>query len=117
VGEGKEALKEILRLNNFSDSPNGNRMIHGLKRLNSQRGFARITSAEGIAFARGWHIEIELDEEQFPGGGAYLFSAVLERFLASYASLNSYTQLTVRSNRRREAIGEWKPRAGQKILV
>ena len=117
VSEGKDALKEILRLNNFSDSPNGNRMIHGLKRLSSERGFARITSDEGVAFARGWHVEIELDEEQFSGGGAYLFSAVLERFLASYTSLNSYTQLTARSNRRREAIGEWKPRAGQKILV
>jgi type VI secretion system protein ImpG len=117
VSEGKEALQEILRLYNFSESVHQERMIQGIKHLRSQRGFARLTSEEGIAFARGWNVEIELDEEQFVGGGAYLFSAVLERFLASYATLNSYTQLRVRSTQRREVIEEWEPRAGQKILV
>jgi type VI secretion system protein ImpG len=60
---------------------------------------------------------MELDEEQFVGGGAYLFGSVIERFLALYASLNSFTQLTVTSRQRKEPIAEWPPRAGNRILL
>jgi type VI secretion system protein ImpG len=70
-----------------------------------------------VAFARGRRVEVELDEEQFPGGGAYLFAGVLERFLALSASMNSFTQLVARSRQRRRPVGEWPPRAGWRTLV
>ncbi len=117
VEEGKEALQEILRLYDFSDSIYTEKQIAGIVKVASARHFARVVSENGIAFARGVRVEIEFDEEQFVGGGVYLFAAVLECFLALYASLNSFTQLRVRTRQRKEVMKEWQPRAGREILV
>ena len=117
VEEGKDALQQILNLYNTTNSPASERMISSIVGLKSKRKFARLVSDDGIAFARGSEVEIELDEEQFVGGGVYLFAAVLERFLANYASLNSFTQLSVRTIQRKEPLKQWPPRAGQKILI
>lgn len=117
VEDGKDALQEILRLYDFSQSAYNTGMINGIVKLDSRRGFAKVGVEDGIAFARGVHVEIEFNEDQFVGGGVYLFSSVLERFLASYATLNSFCQLTARSRQRKEPIQQWEPRAGQKILM
>ncbi len=117
VEEGKEALQQILSLYNITNSPYSERVISGITSLKSKRKFARLVSDDGIAFARGFEVEMEFDEEQFVGGGVYLFASVLERFLANYASLNSFTQLTAKTVQRKEPLRQWPPRAGQKILV
>jgi type VI secretion system protein ImpG len=117
IEEGRDALQQILSLYNFGGAPYAERMIRGLTELTSKRKFARLVSDEGIAFARGFEVNITFDEEQFVGGGVYLFAAVLERFLANYASLNSFTQLTARTIQRKEPLRQWPPRAGQKILI
>ena len=67
--------------------------------------------------ARGLRIELELDEDQFAGGGAFLFASVIERFLALSVSLNSFTQLVVTTPQRKEMLHEWQPRTGRRILV
>jgi type VI secretion system protein ImpG len=114
---GKEALQQILTLYNFTGTPYAERMISGITSVSSKRKFARLVSDEGIAFARGFEVQIEFDEEQFVGGGVYLFASVLERFLSNYASLNSFTQLNAKTLQRKEALRQWPPRAGQKILI
>lgn len=85
--------------------------------MNGKRHFARVVSDHGITFTHGMRVEMELDEDQFVGSGAYLFASVLEHFLGHYASLNSFSQLVVTSKQRKEAMREWPPRAGQKILM
>jgi type VI secretion system protein ImpG len=117
VEDGKEGLQEILRLYNFSDSVDLEKQVAGIVRLDSRRHFARIISENGITFARGTRVEMEFDEDEFAGGGVFLFAAVLERFLALYASLNSFSQLVVKTRQRREVLKEWPPRAGQAILM
>ena len=81
------------------------------------RHFTRVISEHGISFARGTRVEIEFDEEQFSGGGAYLFASVLEKFLGLYVSMNSFSQLVARSRQRKEPLEEWAPRAGQSVLI
>jgi type VI secretion system protein ImpG len=117
VDEGKEALQEILKLYNFTDSAYSAKQIEGIARIHSTRHFARVVSENGIAFARGARVEMELDEDQFVGGGAFLFASVLERFLSLYVSLNSFSQLVARTRQRKEVLKEWPPRAGRKILL
>jgi type VI secretion system protein ImpG len=117
VEEGKEALQHILKLYNFSESPFSNRMIEGISNLKSKREFARVISDTGVSFARGWRVELELDEEQFVGGGVYLFASVIENFLGQYASLNSFSQLVLKTLQRKVAVREWPPRAGRRILM
>lgn len=117
VSEGREALQEILRLHNFTGSTYSARQIEGIVNLGSRRHFARLVSEDGITFARGTQVEMEFDEEQFVGGGVYLFAAVLECFLGSYVSMNSFSQLRVRTRQRKEVLRQWPPRAGQRILL
>ncbi len=117
VEEGREALQEILKLYNFTDSVFSRRMIEGITEIKSRRQFARVVSDNGISFARGTRVEMELDEEQFVGGGVYLFASVIEQFLGLYASLNSFSQLVVSTRQRKGVMREWPPRAGRKILM
>ena len=114
---GRGALQEILRLYNFTDSRPLERQISGITDLRSRRHFARVISEHGISFARGIRIDMEFDEEQFVGSGVFLFASILEYFLGLYSSLNSFTQLAVRTKQRKEILCEWQPRAGQKILL
>jgi type VI secretion system protein ImpG len=76
-----------------------------------------VVSESGVSFVRGNLVELELDEEQFVGGGVYLFSAVLEYFLGLYVSMNSFSQLVVRTAQRKEVLKQWPPRAGHSILL
>ena len=117
VEDGREALREMLRLHNAGDSTGGERQIQGLVTVRSTPAYARVAADQGLAFARGRRVELEFDEEHFPGGGAYLFASVLERFLAHYATMNSFTQLAARSRQRKRAMREWAPRAGRRTLV
>jgi len=117
VEDGKESFQEILRLYDFENSPALQKQIIGITSISSQRHFARLVSENGISFARGLKIDIELDEEQFVGAGAYLFASVVERFLALYVTMNSFSQLTVRTKQRKEVLGAWPPRTGQQILL
>ncbi|MGH9631419.1 MAG: type VI secretion system baseplate subunit TssF [Bryobacteraceae bacterium] len=117
VEDGREALQQILKLYNFTDSAFSQKMIEGITDLKSRRHFARVISENGISFARGTRVEMELDEDQFVGGGVYLFASVIEHFLAMYASLNSFSQLVATTKQRKEVLREWPPRAGRKILM
>jgi type VI secretion system protein ImpG len=112
-----ESFREILKLYNYAGTAFTEKQISGILKMQGSRQFARVFSENGIAFVRGTRVEMELDEEQFVGGGALLFSMVVERFLALYASMNSFTQLQVRTRQRKEPLREWPPRAGQKILL
>ena len=114
---GREAFKELLKLYNYAGSAHTEKQIDGILKVQGSRQFARVFSENGIAFARGTRVEFELDEEQFVGGGAMLFSTVIEQFLALYASMNSFTQLSVRTKQRKDVLKEWAPRAGNKVLL
>lgn len=117
VDEGTEALQEILRLHNTGDDAAGEKHIQGIISVGSTASHARVVGEHGLAFARGRRVELELDEEQFAGGGAYLFASVLERFLGLYASLNSFSALTATTRQRRRPLGQWTPRSGWKALL
>ncbi len=114
--EGSEALREILRL--YAGSPGGGeRQVEGIENVTSRRHFARVIGDYGISFVRGMHVRVDLDEEFFVGSGAYLFGAVLDRFLGLYVNLNGFSQLEVRSRQRKEALGRWPARSGYGILL
>jgi type VI secretion system protein ImpG len=117
VEEGKDALQEILRLYDVGRTAYSQNVIQSILQIKSRSTFARLVSEEGISFARGLRIDMEIDEDQFSGGGAFLFAAVLERFFGLAASLNSFTQLSVTTPQRKEGLHEWEPRSGRRLLV
>lgn len=112
-------LRELLRLYNFGDSSTGEKHVQGITAVNSEPWYARVRGDQGLSFARGRRIVIDLDEDNFSGGGVYLFASVLERFLAMYASMNSFSALVarVRSKQKTYTLREWQPRAGFRPLI
>ena len=118
VGDtGLPALREILRLHNFTGAAHFDKQVDGLLSMETRKHVAVMQSEFGSVAARGMHVAMELDETHFPSGGAYLFGAVLDRFLGLYVSMNSFSQLTISSPGRKEALGTWQPRAGSKALL
>jgi type VI secretion system protein ImpG len=117
VEGGAEALKEMLRLYRASARPYLDHQIEGITAVGSERRFARVVGDHGITFVRGMRVEMEMDEGKFVGGGVYLFASVLEHFLSQYVSMNSFSQLAVRTRQRKEALKEWPPHAGSRFLL
>jgi type VI secretion system protein ImpG len=70
----------------------------------------------GYHAARGIEVTLTFDERAFEGSGVMLLGAVLDRFLAEYASINSFTQVVIRSDQR-NVIKTWPPRTGQGPLL
>ena len=117
VDEGKDALQQMLRLYDLGRSAYSQNVIDSIVKLSRTPAFAPVRSDGGTTFARGTRVELELDENQFAGGGVFLFSSILERFLGLNASLNSFIQLAVSTSQRRGILHEWPARAGRRILV
>ncbi|MDH5580092.1 MAG: type VI secretion system baseplate subunit TssF, partial [Betaproteobacteria bacterium] len=115
--ESPEALQEILRLYDFSDSSGVRQQIEGIMELSTKRVVRRPTSMGWHGFCRGLGITLLLDEDKYVGSGVFLFATVLERFFGLYANLNSFTQLTVKTRQREKALKQWPPRAGEQILL
>ena len=66
---------------------------------------------------RGRKVHIDMDEESFAGeGDMYLLADVLSEFFALYATMNSFTQLSIKGIRRGE-IYTWPRRLGQQIVL
>ena len=112
-------LRELLRLYNFGDTSTGEKHVQGITAVQSDPWYARVRSEQGLSFARGRRVTLELDEDHFSGGGTYLFASVIERFLAMYASMNSFSALVarVRSKQKTYTLKEWQPRAGFRPLI
>lgn len=113
VQGGEEALREILRLYDFDNSPVTRQQINGIVKLSSRY----VTKRIGRSFGRGIQVEIEFDEDKYVGAGLFLFSSILERFLGQYVSVNSFSQLVVRTIQKKEVLRKWPPRSGNRILL
>jgi type VI secretion system protein ImpG len=114
---GREALQEILRLYDFSDSAVVRQQIAGITNVTSRRVVGRPASMPWNGFCRGVEVSIEFDEEKYIGSGVFLFASVLEKFLGLYASLNSFTQMIAHTLQREEPLKRWPLRAGEQILL
>ncbi|MGI8883552.1 MAG: type VI secretion system baseplate subunit TssF [Pyrinomonadaceae bacterium] len=112
-----EALQEILQLYNFNDSAVTHKQILGITGIESRKVVRQIGNRTGAGFVRGIETTLEFDEDQFVGSGLFVFASVLERFLGIYSSLNSFSQLVIKTRQREEIIKRWSPRTGEKVLL
>jgi type VI secretion system protein ImpG len=94
-----ELFKELLRVYDFQGEHDAQKAMAHARMLNGIQSI-RSAPAERLVHGapiRGTRVELELNEDHFAGeGDAYLFSTILDRFMALYATLNAYTQLQVR---------------------
>ena len=112
-----EALQEILQLYNFTDSSVTRKQILGITDIETKKVVRQIGGRIGAGFVRGLETTLTFDEEQFVGSGMFLFACVLDRFFGLYASINSFNQLSIRSEQREETIKKFEPKAGEQVLL
>ena len=74
VEKGAEALREILRLYDFSNDPAIRKQIDGITAVSSRSSISRVTSSTGVAFCRGTDVTLEFDEDQYVGTGVFLLA-------------------------------------------
>jgi type VI secretion system protein ImpG len=115
--DGAAALKEILRLYDYTGSSSIAQQIDGLFSVGSTRGIAPIREGHVRGFCRGLDVTVTFDDEKYPGTGFYLLASVLERFLGQYASINSFTRMIARSRQREFWEKRWPPRTGNLSLA
>ncbi len=121
---GAEMLREMLRLYNPTDLDEHRKIIESIQSIKYSRGTARIArmgtdddSQQASGFCRGLEIELTVDEQRLVGMGVYLFASVLDRFFATFATINSYTRLQVRSIADNQLLYNGLPRAGESQLL
>ena len=106
------ALKEILRLYSCPDNHVHQQLIEGITDMSCRKVMRYAGVEPWRGFCRGIEVTLTFDEDKYEGTGAFLFGAVLNSFLASYAAVNSFTQLIVKSKQREGIWKDWKPRTG-----
>jgi len=110
-GDGAEALRELIGLY----APLGDRVtekqLEGITGVHS-RPIVRRMSDEVLSTAvRGLEITLDFDESFFEGTSVYALGSVMERFFRRYATLNSFTETVLKTQKRGE-IARWRPEQG-----
>ncbi|MEX0338896.1 MAG: type VI secretion system baseplate subunit TssF [Arenibacterium sp.] len=110
-GNSAEALRELVGLY----APLGDRVtekqLEGISTITS-RPIVRRMSDEVLSTAvRGLEITIGFDESFFEGTSVFVLGAVLERFMRKYATINSFTETVLKTQKRGE-IARWRPEKG-----
>jgi type VI secretion system protein ImpG len=114
---GADALKEILRLYDLRDSPQTRSVIDGLLAVSARPGTARVPGQRVGSFCRGIDVTLEFDARTWQVSGLYLLAAVLDRFLALHATVNSFVRTRAVLRGRSETAASWPARAGARVLL
>lgn len=111
AAEAAGALREMLSLfADLSETVN-EAQIAAIRAVETRPITRSVALPDGFHAARGLEVTVTFDEEGGEHTGIVLFGAVLDRFLAEYASINSFTQTVVHSVQRGR-IKAFPPRIG-----
>ncbi|MCP5201243.1 MAG: type VI secretion system baseplate subunit TssF [Gammaproteobacteria bacterium] len=110
------ALRKLLSLYADDSEPAMQRLIDAIQHTSARPVVRRIRPQGPIVAARGVEVSVRCDERGFAGStGTFLFGAVLERFIAKFASINSFTE-TVLCNAVGQEVMRWPARTGLRPL-
>jgi type VI secretion system protein ImpG len=115
--EGAAALREVLRLYDLKDSAESRAAIGALVGVSAAPGTARVPGARAGSFCRGLDVVLEFEQRPWQDGGLYLLAAVLDRFLALHATVNSFVRTAAVLRGRSGRAGAWPARAGMRVLL
>ncbi len=115
--EGAAALREVLRLYDLRDTAETRAAIEALVGVSAAPGTARVPGRAAGAFCRGLDVTLEFDPGVWQTGGLYLLAAVLDRFLALHATVNSFVRTSAVLRGRPGHCAAWPARAGMRVLL
>ncbi len=111
-----EVLRAHLALYGRADDPALQREIDGVREIHASAVSRRLPDRARPSFVRGQHLRIVLDEGNYESGRSVLFGAVLERFLAEFAAINSFVEVSF-DTLQQGSIVRWPPRLGQRPTI
>ena len=106
-------LRDHLALYGRADDATLRRQIDGILSVRAQPVTRRIAGQDRLAFGRGLRIRMKLDDAAFENSRLFLFSAVVERFMAEFAAVNSFTECVFETPQEGMFV-QWPPRMGQR---
>ena len=106
-------LRDHLTLYGRQDEAGMRKQIDGILAIRSKPVVRRVPGLDRMAVARGSRITIRLDDGSFDNGRMFLFSAVLERFLAEFTTVNSFTECIFETPLE-GTLARWPARIGRK---
>ena len=112
-------LNALLSLYNFEENRDRPAFLANQKRLDSIQKVQSSPTDRLVdrVIMRGRGIYLELRQDHFAGpGDLFLFGAVIDHFLGGYASINTFTQLTVKEVLKGE-VYQWPARIGNQPLI
>jgi type VI secretion system protein ImpG len=115
-GNDPSVLRDHLALYGQQDDAALRRQIDGVQAISSTKVARRVPGLDRMAIARGHRIKIRLEDGGFDNARMFLFSAVLERFLAEFASINSFTECVFDSVTEGE-FARWPARIGRRPTI
>ena len=92
-------------------------MVEGIEKVDVRRVAARVGKGVRSGLTQGTEFRVTFSRPRYAGTSIYLFSAVLDRFLAQFAQLNSFTRLRIRLSGHTRDYHAWPARAGERELV
>lgn len=110
-------LKETLQLYDFRCSPETKALIDGISNLHITQGTARVQQQGRVAVCYGSEILLEFTQSSYAGSGIYFFANILDVFFAQFATVNSYTRLSVKLKEHEQLYHRWPARCGDKVLL
>jgi type VI secretion system protein ImpG len=114
--EGAAALRELLTL--YATHADAARLaqVRGLLSVRTRPLTRRLPMAGPIAFGRGLEVKLEVDRNAFHGHSAFLFGAVMARFLARHVEINHFVE-TVLTAAGKGEIMRWRPLCGTRQIL
>lgn len=106
-------LRNHLALYGRQDDERMRQQIDGILSVNSRKISRRVPGLDRTALARGQQITIKLDDASFDRSRLFLFTAVIERFLGEFATVNSFTECQFETPLEGRMV-QWPPRAGRR---
>lgn len=114
--QGADGIRDLLRLYGDYSEPVFTKQIDGLLNVETRPVVLRVPVSGPMCFGRGLEITLSFDESAFIGVGCFLMAGVLERFISKYVSINSFTQVVVKTRERGE-IMRWPVRTGTRTVL
>jgi len=114
--QGAAALREMLALYAMHGDEVRQAQVRGLLSVRSKPVTRRLPLPGPIAFGRGLEVTLELERTAFHGHSAFLFGAVLARYLARHVEVNHFVE-TVLTIAGRGEVMRWRPLCGTRPIL
>lgn len=114
--QGAAALRETLMLYASHADEMRQGQVRGLLSVKNKPVARRLPMKGPIAFGRGLEITLEVDKDAFHGHSAFLFGAVMARYLARHVEVNHFVETVLRIAGKGETM-RWRPLCGTRQIL